>query len=127
MTVDERVVLLPVNNHVFQSCSDVPDGGIEAPAHGLEEAYGEKVCDLAERTRPRDLYGVVKPCRNWEARPSPAMLLDVPRGKCEFKGIAVPRASDLDEHKADLERHAGTSAPEPPAIRFVPECAARIF
>ncbi|TGQ46935.1 WYL domain-containing protein [Mesorhizobium sp. M00.F.Ca.ET.216.01.1.1] len=31
------------------------------------------------------------------------MLMDVLRQKCDFKGIAVPRVSDLEGHRGDLE------------------------
>lgn len=58
---------------------------------------------LAERTRPRDLYDVVNLYRNTEARPSSAVLLDVLRQKCEFKGIAVPALAALNDHRNDLE------------------------
>lgn len=103
LTADERLVLAPVTVPIFHPYSDAPDGGIEVLAYAYEEAFGEKVRALAERTRPRDLYDVVNLYRNTEARPSPAVLLDVLRQKCEFKGIAVPQIGDLDEHRADLE------------------------
>lgn len=103
LTTDERLVLAPVRVPIFHPYSDAPDGGIEVLAYAYEEAFGEKVRALAERTRPRDLYDVINLYRNEEARPSPAVLLDVLRQKCEFKGIAVPQAGDLDGHRADLE------------------------
>jgi len=58
---------------------------------------------LAERTRPRDLYDVINLYRNTDARPSPSVLLDVLRQKCEFKGIPLPKPADLDPHRGDLE------------------------
>ncbi len=103
LTADERLVLAPVRLPIFHPYSDVPDGGIVVQVYAYEEAFGEKVRALAERTRPRDLYDVINLYRNQEARPAPAVLLDVLRQKCEFKGIAVPRVSDLDAHRADLE------------------------
>jgi predicted nucleotidyltransferase component of viral defense system len=103
LTADERLVLAPVRMQIFHPYSDAPDGGIEVLAYAYEEAFGEKVRALAERTRPRDLYDVINLYRNAEARPSPAVLLDVLRQKCEFKGIAVPQMGVLDGHRADLE------------------------
>ncbi len=103
LTTDERLVLAPVRMPIFHPYSDAPDGGIEVLSYAYEEAFAEKVRALAERTRPRDLYDVINLYRNEEARPSPAVLLDALRQKCEFKGIAVPQAGDLDGHKADLE------------------------
>lgn len=103
LTADERLVLAPIRMPIFHPYSDVPDGGIEALSYAYEEAFGEKVRALAERTRPRDLYDVINLYRNEEARPTSAVLLDVLRQKCEFKGIAVPQVGDLDGHRSDLE------------------------
>lgn len=103
LTADERLVLTPVHLPIFHPYSDAPDGGIVVQAYAYEEAFGEKVRALAERTRPRDLYDVINLYRNEDARPMPSVLLDVLRQKCAFKGIAVPRAADLDAHRGDLE------------------------
>ncbi|MGA7178917.1 MAG: nucleotidyl transferase AbiEii/AbiGii toxin family protein [Thiobacillaceae bacterium] len=103
LTADERLVLPPVRVPIFHPYSDAPEGGIEVLAYAYEEAFAEKVRALAERTRPRDLYDVINLYRNTEARPSPAVLLDVLRQKCEFKGIGVPRLADLEQHKDALE------------------------
>ena len=103
LTADEHIVLPPVQVPIFHPYSDAPEGGIEVLAYAYEEAFGEKVRALAERTRPRDLYDVINLYRNTEARPSAAVLLDVLRQKCEFKGIAVPKHGDLDAYKSGLE------------------------
>jgi hypothetical protein len=101
-TADERLVLPPVNATVFHPYSDEPEGGIHALAYAYEEVFGEKARALAERTRPRDLYDVINLFRNDSARPTPAVMLDVLRQKCEFKGIPVPRLADLEPHRAEL-------------------------
>src|SRR5690606_37675357 len=88
---------------IFHPYSDAPDDGITVLSYAYEEAFGEKVRALAERTRPRDLYDVVNLYRNEDARPEPGVLLDVLRQKCEFKGIPVPRDGDFDGHRRDLE------------------------
>lgn len=103
LTADERLVLPPERVPIFHTYSDEPEGGIEVLSYAYEEAFGEKIRALAERTRPRDLYDVVNLYRNTEARPSSAALLDVLRQKCEFKGIAVPRLEDLAAHRDGLE------------------------
>lgn len=103
LTADERVVLAPVRLPIFHPYSDLPEGGITVLSYAYEEAFGEKVRALAERTRPRDLYDVVNLYRNAEARPAAAVLMDVLRQKCDFKGISVPRFNDLDGHRADLD------------------------
>ena len=103
LTADERIVLPPVTVPIFHPYSDAPAEGINILAYAYEEAFGEKVRALCERTRPRDLYDVVSLFRNAEARPAPAVLLDVLRQKCAFKGIAVPRLADLEPHRPNLE------------------------
>jgi predicted nucleotidyltransferase component of viral defense system len=103
LTADERVVLPPVRVPVFHRYSDEPEGGISVLAYAYEEAFGEKVRALGERTRPRDLYDVINLFRNADARPAAAVLLDVIRQKCEFKGIGIPRFADLEGHRGDLE------------------------
>jgi len=103
LTADERVVLPPVRTPIFHPYSDAPDGDVIVLSYAYEEAFGEKVRALAERTRPRDLYDVINLYRNTEARPSPAVMLDVLRQKCEFKGIDLPKVADLDPRRNDLE------------------------
>jgi predicted nucleotidyltransferase component of viral defense system len=103
LTADERLVLAPANVPIFHPYSDAPADGITVLAYPYEEAFGEKVRALGERTRPRDLYDVINLYRNTEARPSPAVLHDVLQQKCDFKGIAVPTFETLAGHRADLE------------------------
>lgn len=103
LTADERLVLPPVQVPIFHPYSDSPADSIYVLAYGYEEAFAEKVRALAERTRPRDLYDVINLFRHEDARPTASVLLDVLRQKCEFKGIAIPKAGDFDGHKADLE------------------------
>lgn len=103
LTADEKLVLPAERVPIFHGYSDEPEEGIEVLAYAYEEAFGEKVRALAERTRPRDLYDVVNLYRNTEARPSSAVLLDVLRQKCAFKGINVPSLADLVPHRDDLE------------------------
>lgn len=103
LTPDEKVVLPPTLVPIFHPYSDAPDGGIRVLSYAYEEAFGEKIRAMAERTRPRDLYDVINLYRNETARPTASVLLDVLRQKCEFKGIRIPRLADLDAHRADLE------------------------
>lgn len=103
LTADERIVLAPVRQPVFHPYTDVPDGDIAVLTYAYVEAFGEKIRALAERARPRDLYDVINLYRNTEARPSPSLLLDVLRQKCQFKGIGLPKAADLDPFRGDLD------------------------
>lgn len=102
LTADELIALPPTVAPVFHPYSDAPETGIEILAYTYEEAFGEKVRALGERTRPRDLYDVINLYRNASARPPADILLDVLRKKCAFKNIAVPRFADLESHRADL-------------------------
>ena len=103
LTEDERVVLPPVQAPIFHPYSDAPDGRIVVQSYAYEEVFAEKIRALAERTRPRDLYDVINLYRNAEARPVAAVLLDVLRQKCDFKGIALPVLNTFEQHKSDLE------------------------
>ncbi len=102
LTADERLVLAPVRVPVFHPYSDAPNPSTEILAYAYEEVFAEKIRALAERTRPRDLYDVVNLFRNEDARPAPAVMLDVLRQKCEFKGIGVPSLADLESHREEL-------------------------
>jgi predicted nucleotidyltransferase component of viral defense system len=99
---DERLVLEPVLVSIFHPYSDLPASGMTARAYAYEELFAEKTRALAERTRPRDLYDVINLFRNEDARPSSAVMLDVLRKKCEYKGIAIPVLKDLGPHRDNL-------------------------
>ncbi|MEI8366599.1 MAG: nucleotidyl transferase AbiEii/AbiGii toxin family protein, partial [Parachlamydiaceae bacterium] len=103
LIADERVVMPPVFSNVYHPYTDEPTGGIQALTYTYEEAFGEKVRALAERTRPRDLYDVINLFRNAAERPAAAVLMNILRLKCEFKDIAVPCLGDLIVHRPDLE------------------------
>lgn len=102
LTADEKLVLAPVRRDVFHPYSDQPEAGFSVNAYAYEEAFGEKLRALGERTRPRDLYDVVNLYRHHESRPSPAVLRDVLQQKCAYKSIAVPSVASLTPHRADL-------------------------
>lgn len=103
LTADERLVLPHVRSEVFHPYSDRPDAGIWINSYAYEEAFGEKVRALGERTRPRDLYDVINLYRHGDSRPSAAVLRDVLRQKCDYKGIDLPTIDALRPHRADLE------------------------
>jgi len=102
LTADERLVLAPVRREVFHPYSDRPEGGLWINCYAYEEAFGEKIRALGERTRPRDLYDVVNLYRHGDSRPSPAVLRDVLEQKCAYKAIALPTFEALEPHRADL-------------------------
>ena len=70
LTADERLVLPSVRREVFHPYTDRPEGGIWANCYAYEEAFGEKLRALGERTRPRDLYDVVNLYRHTDSRPT---------------------------------------------------------
>ena len=100
---DELLVLPPAEHVISHDYSDVPEGGITVRCYAYEEAFGEKTRALGERARPRDLYDVINLYRNVEARPQPAVLLDVLQQKCGHRRIAAPTLADLEVHREDLE------------------------
>ena len=103
LTADEKLVLPAVQREVFHPYSDRPADGFCINSYAYEEAFGEKVRALGERTRPRDLYDVVNLYRHGDSRPPAATLLDVLTQKCEYKGIALPSVQSLEPHRAALE------------------------
>jgi predicted nucleotidyltransferase component of viral defense system len=103
LTADERLILPSVRREVFHPYTDRPEGGIWANCYAYEEAFGEKLRALAERTRPRDLYDVVNLYRHTDSRPSATVLLSVLRQKCAHKAIPVPTFQTLMPHRPALE------------------------
>jgi predicted nucleotidyltransferase component of viral defense system len=102
LTADEVLVLPPAVSPVYHPYSDAPSNGIAVTSYSYEEAFGEKIRALGERTRPRDLYDVINLYRNDEARPDHAVLLDVLMQKCDFKGIDLPNMDSIRPHRDDL-------------------------
>jgi hypothetical protein len=103
LTADERLVLPAVRREVFHPYTDRPEAGLWINSYSYEEAFGEKIRALGERTRPRDLYDVVNLYRHGDTRPSSSVLLNVLEQKCKYKSIEVPTLASLEPHRADLE------------------------
>jgi predicted nucleotidyltransferase component of viral defense system len=103
LTADERLVLPAVRREVFHPYTDRPEDGLWANCYAYEEAFGEKLRALGERTRPRDLYDVVNLYRHTDGRPTAAVLRGVLQQKCAYKAIPVPTFEALVSHRADLE------------------------
>jgi predicted nucleotidyltransferase component of viral defense system len=102
LTADERLVLAAVRREVFHPYTDRPEAGLWANCYAYEEAFGEKLRALGERTRPRDLYDVVNLYRHTDTRPSASLLRDVLQQKCEYKSIPIPTMAALAGHRDDL-------------------------
>ena len=103
LTADEKLVLPAVRCEVFHPYSDRPAAGLWIHSYAYEEAFGEKIRALAERTRPRDLYDVVNLYRHGDSRPSSTVLRDVLEQKCAYKGIPLPTFAALEAHLPNLE------------------------
>jgi predicted nucleotidyltransferase component of viral defense system len=103
LTADEKLVLPAVRREIFHPYSDRPEAGLWTNCYAYEEAFGEKMRALGERSRPRDLYDVVNLYRHGDSRPTAAVLRDVLTQKCAYKGIALPSVATLEPHRADLE------------------------
>jgi predicted nucleotidyltransferase component of viral defense system len=103
LTADEKLVLPAVRREIFHPYTDRPEGGLWASCYAYDEAFGEKLRALGERTRPRDLYDVVNLYRHADSRPSASVLRNVLQQKCDYKAIPVPTIEALVSHRADLE------------------------
>jgi predicted nucleotidyltransferase component of viral defense system len=62
LTTDEVLVLDPAVREVHHPFSDLPEDGIQIRCYCFEEVFAEKIRALAERERPRDLYGSTGIC-----------------------------------------------------------------
>jgi Nucleotidyl transferase AbiEii toxin, Type IV TA system/WYL domain len=103
LTADEKLVLAPVRREVFHPYSDCPEDRLWINCYAYEEAFGEKIRALGERTRPRDLYDVVNLYRHGDSRPPASVLRNVLEQKCAYKEIALPTVESLEPHRPDLE------------------------
>ena len=104
LTADERLVLPAVRREIFHPYTDRPADGLWVNCYAYEEAFGEKLRALGERTRPRDLYDVVNLYRHTDTRPSASVLRDVLQQKCAYKQIPVPTVAILIPHRPALEQ-----------------------
>jgi predicted nucleotidyltransferase component of viral defense system len=102
LTVDEVLVLPPVDRPVSHPYSDAQEGGIMARCYSYEEVFAEKMRALAERARPRDLYDVINLFRHDEFHPAAPVIHDVLTKKCTFKGIAFPTVAALSLVREEL-------------------------
>jgi predicted nucleotidyltransferase component of viral defense system len=109
LTVDELLVLPPVEQPISHPYSDLPAGGLQARCYAFPEIFAEKTRALGERSRPRDLYDVVNLFRHQDRRPEASEILGILRRKCEFKGVDVPTYASLapaePELRADFEAY----------------------
>jgi predicted nucleotidyltransferase component of viral defense system len=103
LTADEKLVLAPVRREVFHPYTDRPEAGLWTNCYAYEEAFGEKIRALGERTRPRDLYDVVNLYRHGDSGPPPSVLRNVLEQKCAYKAIPLPTFEALEPHRSDLE------------------------
>lgn len=104
LTAHEVLVLPPSRQPVIHPYTDEPDGGIYIDCYDYPEVFGEKIRALGERCRPRDLYDVINLYRN-DQLPSAAIIQDVLRQKCDFKGIGLPTCEGLGAYEESLRQN----------------------
>jgi len=98
LTVDEKIVLFPEKRNIFYLFSDKPDNLPKALTYCYEEMFTEKLRDLAERARPRDLYDVIFLYHKRHLVKNKAKFLEALKEKCKFKNIPVPTLEILKHH-----------------------------
>jgi len=106
LTDDELLALDPVIREVHHPYPDWPEGGIQIQCYSYEELFAEKVRALAERERPRDLYDVVHLYRQDDMKPDRAVVLNTLEKKCQYKGIAIPTITSLENQPERIELEA---------------------
>ena len=99
LTASEILVLKPVKLKVHHPYSDEPKRGISAYCYSYEEAFAEKVRALAERARPRDVYGIVCLFRNKSLLSDHELLLSILRKKCDHKKMEMPNFKSIKAHE----------------------------
>jgi predicted nucleotidyltransferase component of viral defense system len=122
LTIDELLVLPPIERPTSHPYTDMPEGGIIARCYAYEEIFAEKIRALGERSRPRDLYDVINLFRHGEFRPAAAVTRDVLKQKCGFKQIEVPTLASLsgttEELLADWQAMLGHQLPVLPPFEI---------
>ncbi len=103
LTLDEVLVLPPVDRPVSHPYTDSPEDGMHARCYSYEEVFAEKMRALAERARPRDLYDVINLFRHDEFHPAAPVIHDALSKKCAFKGIPFPTFDSLSPLREELE------------------------
>lgn len=120
LTFDEKLVLPPSTRPIAHAYSDRVEAVMQARCYAYPEVFGEKVRALSERARPRDLYDVINLFRNGEFTAAAAVIHDVVRHKCSFKGIPFPTLQALnafkDELAADWSRMLAHQLPQLPPL-----------
>jgi len=106
LTVDEILVLDPVERAIHHPYSEKLDTGFRVTCYCFEEVFAEKIRALAERLRPRDLYDVIHLFRHDDLMINREVLLDVLKKKCEFKGLSVPSIASLENKPERIELEA---------------------
>ena len=106
LTVDEILVLDPVERAIHHPYSEKLDTGFRVTCYCFEEVFAEKIRALAERLRPRDLYDVIHLFRHDDLMINREVLLDVLKKKCEFKGLSVPSMASLENKPERIELEA---------------------
>ena len=61
----------------------------------FEELFGEKVCALAQRARPRDLYDVINLFRHGDFRNAAAVIRDIVLQRFQPANPKLPVARDI--------------------------------
>lgn len=97
LTAEEILVLPPIQQNVHHPYSDMPSNKIKSFCYNFSEVFAEKIRALGERARPRDLYDVIH-LYNHISDEKPAVIFDVLKKKCQYKGIPLPTMEFMVSH-----------------------------
>ncbi|MBO0861872.1 MAG: nucleotidyl transferase AbiEii/AbiGii toxin family protein [Chloracidobacterium sp.] len=100
LTADEIIAETPVIRPVRRDYSDGPPEAFSILSYSYVEVFAEKIRALKERTRPRDLYGVINFFRRPESRDIAEQVRAALERKCDHKS-SFPRLSDLESQKSE--------------------------
>lgn len=95
LSADETVVRPTVPRTITHPYPDALPAPGTARCYSFEEVFAEKLRAMAQRGRPRDLYGIVNLFRRNDLRLPAAPVRETLVAKCKAKGIAVPTAETI--------------------------------
>lgn len=103
LTLDEIVVLPPIQRIIHHHYSDNPQEDAPARCYAPEEAFAEKICALGRRAISRDLYDVINIFRNNDIKLNRSVLNDLLQKKCEHRSRPIPTLTDVQAKRNNLE------------------------
>ncbi len=104
ITGNERIVRPTILRGVDHKYSDALPKTVNVRCYAFDEIFAEKIRAMGQRSRPRDLYDIIKLFWRGDLHAEPKHIRSVLEEKCAHKSIPVPTFAAIDNspHKAEL-------------------------